>query len=105
MGGWHWQALVYAMWEPFVCVGIIIGLLVLFRAKCNQGGRFLQALAGSTYAVYIVHGFVLVVIALVMKDILWHPLVKFVFGVLVSIPVCFSLGFFIRNLPGTKKIL
>ena len=105
MGGWHWQALVYAMWEPFVCVSIIIGLLVLFREKCDRGGRFSQALAGSTYTVYIIHGFVLVVIALVMKNILWHPLVKFVFGVLVSIPVCFSLGYFIRNLPGTKKIL
>jgi fucose 4-O-acetylase-like acetyltransferase len=105
MGGWQWQALVYAMWEPFVGIGIIIGLLVLFRDKYNRGGRLLHAMAGSTYTVYIIHGPILVMVGLIMKDMVWHPLVKFVLGGVVSVPICFLLGYLIRCLPVARKIL
>lgn len=36
LGGFHWQALVLAMWEAFMVVGVCIGSLVLFRLHWNQ---------------------------------------------------------------------
>ncbi len=105
MGGWHWQALIYAMWEPFVGMGIIIGLLVWFREKWNRGGKWLPAMATSTYTVYIIHGPVLVAVGLLMKDMVGHPLMKFVLAWAVCVPVCFLLGYLIRSLPGARKIL
>jgi hypothetical protein len=105
MGGLHWPALVYSIWEPFVGIGIIIGLLVLFRDKYNRGGGFLRAMAGSTYTVYIIHGPALVIVGLIMKGMVWHPLLKFALGGVACIPICFLLGYLIRCLPGARKIL
>ncbi len=34
-GGIHWQAVAYAIWESFFCIGVCLGLLVLFHDKYN----------------------------------------------------------------------
>lgn len=38
-GGMHWQAVAYAIWESFFCIGVCLGLLVLFRDKYNTQGK------------------------------------------------------------------
>jgi glucan biosynthesis protein C len=55
MGGFHWQALVEAVGESFLAVGVCIGLLVLFREHWNRQGRLAKGLAGSSYTVYLIH--------------------------------------------------
>jgi glucan biosynthesis protein C len=40
MGGTHWQAFAYAVWEQFVCVGAIMSLLVWFRKRFNHQGKW-----------------------------------------------------------------
>lgn len=37
LGGLHWQALAYALLEQFMCMGMVISLLVLFRRHNHQG--------------------------------------------------------------------
>ena len=49
------QSLVYDIWEAFLCRGLCIGLLVLFREKLNFQGPLARNLAVSTYAVYLFH--------------------------------------------------
>lgn len=36
LGGFHWQAFVYALWESFMVVGVCLGLLALFRHRWNR---------------------------------------------------------------------
>jgi glucan biosynthesis protein C len=37
-GGPHWQALVYALWEQFLCVWMVISLLFTFRRRYDRQG-------------------------------------------------------------------
>ncbi len=53
IGGWQWQAAGYALLESFFGVGMSIGLLALFKEKCNQQRRFWQTLADNSFAVYV----------------------------------------------------
>ena len=53
VGGFHWQALMEAVWEAYLVVGVSIGLLVLFRQHWNRQGRLAKGLAASAYTVYL----------------------------------------------------
>ena len=39
-GGLYWQSAAYALWESFFCVGICLGLIVIFRQSFNVQGTF-----------------------------------------------------------------
>lgn len=104
-GGLHWQCLAYSVWEQFIGVAMVIGLLVLFRERLNHQGRLARIMSASSYTAYIVHAPVLVLLALATRSITLYPLVKFALAVLIAVPLCFALGNFIRQLPLAKRIL
>lgn len=104
-GGFHWQCLAYAVWEQMTGVAIIIALLVLFRKHLNRQGRLSQAASASAYAAYIIHGPVVILVALAIRGVTLYPLLKFVLAVLISMPLCFALANVIRKLPGARRIL
>jgi glucan biosynthesis protein C len=104
-GGLHWQALVYALWEQFVCVGMVISLLVRFRKRYDQQGRLAGAMSASAYAVYICHAPILVFVALGLRSIALYPLLKLTLASLICIPLCFVVGGFVKRLPMAERIL
>jgi len=105
MGGVHWQCFAYSFWEQFVGVGMIVGLLVLFRERFNRQGRLARAMSASSYTAYIIHAPVAVLVALAIRHITLYPLLKFALAVLIAVPLCFALGNFIRQLPLARRIL
>ncbi|MFA6450920.1 MAG: acyltransferase [bacterium] len=106
MGGFKWQAAAYAFWEPFVCMGICVGLLALFRDKFNRRGRLLKLMAENAYTVYIIHAPVLVFVSLWLRGIMLHPLIKFAGVSAITVTLCFMLSHYaIRRIPGAKRIL
>ena len=76
-GGVTWQALVTGVWEGFLCMGMVIGLLVLFRKRLNRQGPLAKAMAISSYTVYIIHQLVLVLFGLALSGIGLPHLLKF----------------------------
>jgi multidrug transporter EmrE-like cation transporter len=104
-GGLHWQCFAYAIWEQLAGVAIIIALLVLFRRHLNRQGRLAQAASASAYTAYIIHGPIIILVALAIRDITLYPLLKFALAVLISVPLCFALGNVIRKLPLARRIL
>jgi glucan biosynthesis protein C len=105
LGGVHWQALVFALWEQFLCMGMVITLLVWFRGKLNQQGSLAKTMSASAYTVFIIHAPVAVLVALALKDISLYPLIKFPLVALIVVPLCFLLGNYIRKLPLARNIL
>lgn len=105
LGGWHWQALVYAVWESFVCLGISIGLIYLFRRYADRQGRLARALSRNAYGAYVIHGLVITVIALAVRDISLYPLLKWALVSLVAIPLCFGLSSLLIKLPIVDRVL
>jgi hypothetical protein len=104
-GGFYWQAFVYALWEQFLGVAIIIALSVLFREKYNNQGRLAKAMSESVYSVYVFHAPIIVFLALVLRGIIIDPLLKFVLVAPLAVFLCFSIGNFIRKLPIAGRIL
>ena len=105
LGGFHWQALVMAVWEAFVVVGVCLGSLVLFRQRWNRQGRLAKGLAASSYTVYLTHPLVVVSVALAFSTVALYPLLKFVIAVLLVLPLSFLVGLVLRKLPLANRML
>jgi len=105
LGGWHWQALAYALWESFLCLGMCIGLIYAFRRYRHGQGSLARFLSRNAYAAYLVHGPVITIMALAARDVMLHPLVKFGLVSLVTVPLCFGLSGLIRRLPYANRVL
>jgi surface polysaccharide O-acyltransferase-like enzyme len=105
-GGVHWQAVVTAFWEAFLCLGMVVGLLVLFRKRFNQQGTLAKAMSPSAYTVYIIHQPVLFFLGLVLSGFrLPHLLQAFALVAPVAVALCFLLSNYIRKLPLARSML
>lgn len=105
MGGVHWQSFALAVWEQFLCMGMVISLLVWFRKKFNHQGTLAKAMSVSAYTVYIIHQPVLIVLGLSLRGIILHPLIKFIVIAPVAVSLCFLIGNYIRRLPLARSVL
>jgi fucose 4-O-acetylase-like acetyltransferase len=105
LGGVHWQSLALSVWEQFVCMGMVIGLLVLFRERLNHQGALAKDMAASAYTVFIIHAPVIVFLALALRGVTLHPLLKFVLVAPIALALCFVLAHYIRRLPLARDIL
>ena len=99
------SGLFWATWEALLCVGLSIGLVVLFRECANRQGRLLRLLAANTYGVYLIHVLLIVGLQFAVADTDLPPLAKFAVVTLVGVPVCFLVGDGLRRLPGLRRVL
>jgi surface polysaccharide O-acyltransferase-like enzyme len=104
-GGLNWQAMAYAQWEAFLCMGMCIGLIYLFRRYLNRQGRLAKFLSPNAYIAYIIHAQMITATALVLRSVDLYPLLKFGLVALIAVPLCFVLGNLIRKLPYTDRVL
>lgn len=104
LGGLHWEALLYAAWEPFVAVGIISGLLVIFRRYFNRPSNFMAWLDRRAYAVFVFHPPVVVAVCLLLRN--WHTsgLLKFTVVGPVACAAAWLLADPLVRLPILRKI-
>ncbi|HSJ55897.1 MAG TPA: acyltransferase [Anaerolineae bacterium] len=105
MGGWHWQALAYALWESFLAVAMCIGLVYLFRRHANRQGAVAAFLSRNAYAAYLVHEVVIIAFAYAVRPAVIYPLLKWAAVSLITIPLCFLLGSLLRRLPHAGRVL
>ncbi len=104
-GGLTMGAFIFDLWEAFLCCGVCIGFMVLFRDKLNHQGRLARDLAASTYAVYLFHVPVLVSLQYALRYAALGPLMKFFLVTLIAIPVTFAIGSALRRAPFARSIL
>ncbi|UCD71729.1 MAG: acyltransferase family protein, partial [Syntrophobacterales bacterium] len=105
VGGFHWQAFVKAIWDQFICMGMVITLLVWFRRRFNQQGTMAKGMSASVYTAYIIHQPVLIFLGLTLMGIILYPLIKFASVAPVAVALCFLLSNYIRKLPLARSIL
>lgn len=105
MGGLHWEALLYALWESFFLMAAMIFLIHLFRTRFNQAGSWLSLLAANVYTVYIIHQTILYAVNIGLLGVDLPSIVKFFVAAVITIPVCFLLSALIRRLPMATRVL
>ena len=98
----------FFMWEyreGLLCVGVCIGLLAFFKTYFNRTGRIMQVLSENTYGTYILHVPVVVALQYAFDPVHAGAFTLFVIVSILSIPGAFLVSFFVRLIPGVKRIL
>jgi surface polysaccharide O-acyltransferase-like enzyme len=105
-GGLYWQSAAYALWESFFCMGICLGLIVIFRQHFNTQGKFAKFMSDNYFSVYVFHPPILIQVTLALRDLAWSPLVKFAIAIAITVPLCFLVSHLVlRRIPVLKKVL
>ncbi|MFL1381698.1 acyltransferase family protein [Nocardiopsis protaetiae] len=105
LGGGTWQSLVMTVFESALAVGVILGLLVLFRERFNHRGRLRRFLSEHAFTVYLIHPVVLVALGHALSGVQAPAVVKFALLAALALPLCWMLAFPVRALPGARKVL
>jgi glucans biosynthesis protein C len=111
-GLWGWQlvpglasagGVVWSYWETLICVGLCVGLPVLFREVGERGEQ--QRLAANTYGAYLIHIFPVVGLQTAFLGVELAPLLKFLLVSVLAIPLSFLLAAGLRRIPGVKHVM
>lgn len=105
LGHGTWQSLAMASCESALAVGVILGLLVLFRERLHHQGRRRQFLSAHAYAVYLTHPLVLVALGYALRGVQAPAVTKFALLAVLAVPLCWAVAFLVRALPGARKVL
>ncbi len=104
-GGWNSHAIYYALWDPFVGWGIILGMLWAARTSWSQATPLSAWLARHAYGAFIVHPPVVVGASLVAASWTISPVGKFAIVGLASCIGSFLAAAALRALPGARHVL
>jgi len=104
-GGLHWQALAYALWEPWVLVGMSIVLVCWGQRRLNQPSRRWQGWSGASYVAYIIQPLVLVPAAVLFQGTSWPVLDKFALVASLTILATYTVARGLRLIPPVRAAL
>jgi len=106
MGGLTWQSLALSFWESFFCIGICLGLLVLFREKFNHQGRIAKWLSDNCFAVYLFHPPLLIAVTLALRGFNAPKPVKFLVATILGVTVSYlASNFVFRRIPVLRRVI
>jgi peptidoglycan/LPS O-acetylase OafA/YrhL len=104
-GGFNWQNYSYSAWEPFLCVGINMKLIVLFRDRFDFSTAFTKSMAKSSYTAYIFHAFFVVIATYLFTFFSLGRIPEIILMWPVAVIPCFLFADMVRRLPLLKKVL
>jgi hypothetical protein len=104
-GGFHWQSLLYAIWEQWIGISILTVFLIKGRIKWNTGSAVLRKLARLNFVVYIFHPLVIVGLTLAIRNWEVDPAIKLLLVAPIVLGASYGLGGLILRIPGVKKVL
>lgn len=102
-GGWNAQALTYALWEPLVAWGTILGLLVFFQRRSAPLATIPRRLARRAYLIYVIHPPILVGVALAWRAVSAPALAKFVITGGAACALCYLAAGLLLRVPGVAR--
>jgi len=104
-GGFRLLSFLYSNWEQITGVVITTALLGIGKRSWNTPSPFLATLSRSTFAVYIIHPFVLISMSLMAIGWSVEPVVKLLVVAPLSVIFSFILGLLIVRIPGVNRIV
>jgi hypothetical protein len=105
-GGWHWQSAANALWESFFCVGVCLGLTVLFREKLDRQGRLAHFLSANAFSVYVFHPPMLIGVTMVLHQLVAPTLFKFLLAAALAFALTVLASEYVfRRIPLLKRVL
>lgn len=97
--------LTWGFFEAFVCMGMILGLLALFRRFLDRPGPWLSWLEGNVYGTYLIHVFIVVPLQIAILDLTVPALAKFAIVSAMGIALSFALTALLRRIPAVRAVI
>jgi peptidoglycan/LPS O-acetylase OafA/YrhL len=105
LGGGFWQSAFYSLWDSTFAVGMVLGLITLFRRRFDYPSRLGRFLSQHSYAVFVIHIPVIVSLAVAMQGIHLEQLLKFGLAAIIGVPLCFGAAYLVRKIPLADRVL
>ncbi|MHA1241386.1 MAG: acyltransferase family protein [Promethearchaeota archaeon] len=103
LGGPTLHALLFAVAENVVAMGMIFVLLKIFYAKFNDQGKILRNLSSSAFYIYLIHPLVLVPVSLGFAFIPLLPVIKLAIVFPLTVILCYLISHFVLEKIHLKK--
>jgi fucose 4-O-acetylase-like acetyltransferase len=87
----------FTLWESFLCVGMCIGLTVLFRDLWNSQSALMHKAAQAQYSTYVFHIGVVLLFQWLAMPLVAPPFLKFLLVSLFAVPASFLVGHLVRK--------
>ena len=104
LGGWHPQAMVEPMIEGVLSVSVPIWLLTWFRRRWTQHGPVARAAGRGSFAAYVFHPLVIVLMAVALRDVPVAAEIKFVVVGGLGVPASFALASLLNQVPTLRRV-
>jgi len=104
-GGFHWQSLLYAVWEQWIGLSILTALLSMGKRIWNTSSALFGKLARCSFAVYIFHPLAIIALSLAVRNWAVDPAIKLLVVAPLAVLNSFLLGALIVLIPGVKKVI
>jgi peptidoglycan/LPS O-acetylase OafA/YrhL len=104
-GGAHWESAAFAAIAGIVGVAVTLWVASWFRRRWNHAGPTAQRAGRGSYAAYLIHPLVLVLISLACLPLAAPPEVKFLIVAGVGVPATFAIGYGLTRVPGLRRVL
>jgi surface polysaccharide O-acyltransferase-like enzyme len=102
-GGFHLNALIFAVVDNIACMGMIFVLIKIFYAKFNKQGRILQNIGDSSFYMYLIHPFLAIPVSLGIAFMPISPIIKFTFVSVVTVILCYLISHYVLQKIHFKK--
>ena len=108
LGGYTIPALLFALLDNILCMGMIFVLIKVFYAKFNKQGKILRNLAPSAFNIYVIHAPILILVALAFSSLSLIPIIKLAIVLSLTVLICYLFSHFVLeklHLKNKKKDL
>lgn len=104
-GGWQVETVAFALLGAVVSVTMPWWLIGWFRRRADRQGPLLARAARGSYAAYLVHPPVLVLLALALRPLALPPEVSFVGVAALGLAASFAAGYLLTRVPVVDRVL
>ncbi|NGM82007.1 acyltransferase [Paenibacillus sp. 7124] len=94
--GYSWNSLAYSFYETFLCIGLSLGLIFLFREVGNKTFRWTEILSKNAFTVYVLHVPVVVCLQYAFNNIVLPVVAKLLLVSAWGIVLTFALSHLIH---------
>ena len=105
LGGFNVASASFATLYGVVSVTFSLWCLAWVRRRWPTHGPLMAKAGRGSYATYVLHPVVLVLVMLAFRVVPLGPELKFPLVAVVAVPVCFAVGFAITRLPGVGRVV
>ena len=100
-----WQAAAYALWEAAVGTSLFIITIVLAARRQWRSTGVGASFAGASFGIYLMHGMVIIPLAVAMTSLHLHPALKWILLSASGVCLPWALTLALRKVPGVRRVL